>query len=146
MRPNLPTFCVSCLAAALLIFSVLAFSPARAAPSLTGIWYGEGQPDDPNIVYLDFFSADGTFISEFRKYERCVVVGESVQSGIWTAKGQDQNLVTTQIDGDPVHLEHSYTIELLTDAQVRARLKSNGYLFIENRVDRFEFPACFRGS
>jgi hypothetical protein len=135
-----------CFAAALLIVPFLTISQARAAaPSLAGIWYGEGQPDDPNIVYLDYFGSDGTFISEFRKYEGCKVIEDHVESGTWTSKGKVQYLVTTQINGKPAHFEHSYTIELLTDTQVRARLQMNGYLFVEQRIDRFQFPNCFRG-
>ena len=142
-----PRSLFSYLAAALLLFSVPAFSPTyAAAPSLSGIWYGEGQPDDPNIVYLDYFGADGNFISEFRKYERCTVVEDHIESGTWTSKGNVQSLVTTEINGAPVHFEHAYTIEKLTDTQVSARLLGNGYLFVEQRIDRFEFPNCFRAS
>jgi len=133
-----------CFLASLLI-SLGAQAAAPATPSLTGIWYGEGQPDDPNVVYLDYFAPDGTFISEFRKYENCKVVGDSVQSGTWTSEGKVQHMVTTQIDGMPAHFEHSYTIELLNDREVHARLQQNGFLFVEQRIDRFEFPNCFRG-
>ena len=134
-------------AIALLFVPLLAMSAAHAAaPSLSGIWYGEGQPDDPNIVYIDYFGPDGTFISEFRKYEGCKIVSDHVESGTWTSEGKVQHLVTTQINGKPVHFTHSYTIELLTETQVRARLHENGYLFVQQRVDRFAFPNCLRLS
>jgi hypothetical protein len=126
---------------------LLPLRPAHAEPSLAGIWYGEGQPDDPDVVYLDFFSADGTFISEFRRYDNCKVVADSVQSGTWTSKGNVQYLVTTQVDGKPADFKHSYTIELLTNTEVRARLREKSkFLFVEQRIDRFQFPNCFRGS
>lgn len=141
-RPRLSRFAAALM---LLLLAPVAASAANASASLTGIWYGEGQPDDPNIVYLDYFAPNGTFISEFRKYEGCKILSDHVESGTWVSQGKVQRLVTTQVNGKPVHFEHAYIIEKLTETEVHARLQNNGFLFVEQRIDRFQFPSCFRG-
>ena len=48
-----------------LVFCLLA-SPVHAAPSLVGFWFGYGQPDSKNSMYLDHFLPDGRMHSQFR--------------------------------------------------------------------------------
>jgi hypothetical protein len=115
---------------------------ASLAESVVGIWYGKGQPDDPEIVYLDFFGADGSFLSEFRKYERCEIVWQQVESGTWSMEGNVQKIVKSSVNDQPTHAEQEYVIEDVTEREIRARHVGTDYLFVERRVERFEFPNC----
>jgi hypothetical protein len=123
----------------------LAASPA-AAQSLVGFWLGRGQPGDDGVVYVTEIRADGTFISEFRRYEGCRIVEKNVESGTWAVNGNVEEMITTNVNGRPVSFGNTYTIELLTETEQRARLQKNGHLFIERRLAKFEFPPCQDGA
>jgi hypothetical protein len=135
----------ACLLASAFLVTILANGSASAA-SAVGMWYGEGQPHDLNILYIDEFSADGTFRSEFRIYDRCEIAWRQAEEGRWN---QDGDLIITIIDrvnGYPATGYQEYTIEGLEENVIRLRHGETGHLFIERRIDRFEFPACFIGS
>ena len=134
LRVPFPVF----LCAALLF---AASAPAWAA-SPAGVWYGEGQPEDPGIVYLDRFDEDGTFIANFRKYENCMVVYDHIESGRWFI--EDGRLITViEIsDGMPVAGLQEYRLEGQTEDELRLRHVGTEYLFVERRANGFEFPSC----
>ena len=128
---------------ATLILPLLLLQGAAPPPSaLVGIWYGKGQPDDPNVLYLDFFGADGSFLSEFRKYEGCNVVWQQVESGTWSMSGDVQTIVKSAVNGMPTSAQQEYVVEHASAGEIRARHVGTGYLFIERRMERFEFPVC----
>ena len=45
---------------------VLAATPAMAAGSLAGTWFGQGEPFDKTEMYLDHFLPNGEIHSQFR--------------------------------------------------------------------------------
>ena len=62
-------------------FAVTQGSAAPAsAPSLVGFWYGIGEPGDPEMFYIDAFSADGKFHAEYRKCEKGKLIYQQTQS------------------------------------------------------------------
>jgi hypothetical protein len=135
----------------LLLCLLCAMLPARAAPSgdaapLVGIWYGVGEPDDETISYIDFYHPDGTYNSEFRKCVRNEVVWRQTASGKWSVQNGVLRMISEKIDGKPDRFDNSYTIELVAPNEFHARLQSNGFLFVEKRIDKFEFPPCYIGA
>ena len=118
---------------------------AGAAPSTIGIWYGEGQPDDPKVLQLIEFRANGTFVAEFRKYDGCKVLYRQRESGTWTVDGTRKRMITQRIDGQPADFDDSYTIDRLTQTEQRVRHEPDGFAFDMKRVEKFEFPTCFYG-
>ena len=68
-------------AAACLICCLVAF-PAFAAPSLVGIWFGQGQPYDKRSMYIDRFFANGKYRSEFRDCQKDKAE-DSHEDGTW---------------------------------------------------------------
>ena len=128
----------------LIALTVLGADTATANP--VGLWYGEGQPHDPNILYLDQFNEDGTFRSEFRKYERCEVVWQQVESGRWNQDGDLVITVTDTVNGMAALGYQEYRNEGQSENEIRLRHLETNYLFIERRIDSFEFPACWIGS
>jgi hypothetical protein len=136
-------------ATAFLLTAVVVGSPwARAAtePSFVGIWYSAGQPDEPGVMSLIEFKADGTFREEFRKCEKGEIVGFQVQSGIWTVADGIERTITNMINGEKANVEDTYRIELLTDTQRRIRMQGRDYVFTSLRVSKFEFPDCASGA
>lgn len=130
------------------ILSVVIYSvaPLTAAANLVGLWYGEGQPHDPNILYLDQFNEDGTFRSEFRRYERCEVVWQQVELGRWNEDGDLIITLTDTVNGISSLGYQTYRNEGQTENEIRLRHIETDYLFVERRIDSFEFPACWIGS
>ncbi len=111
-----------------------------------GNWYGVGEPDDPSISYIDAYNADGTFHSEFRKCERGEVVWHQTETGKWSLSNGVLRMVSDTIDGKPDRFENSYTVELASGDEFRARLHTPNFLFIERRLPKFEFPPCYVGA
>ena len=120
--------------------------PSAADPTLVGIWYSPFQPDEPNVMSLIEFRADGTFREEFRKCDDGNFVGYQTESGTWSVTGDIELIVADQINGDAAKVEGNYKILTLTDTERRIRLDPQGYVFIGHRVQNFEFPDCANGA
>ena len=120
--------------------------PSVAEPTLVGIWYSPFQPDEPNVMSLIEFRADGTFHEEFRKCDAGNFVGYQTESGTWSVTGDIEQLVSDQINGDAAKVEGTYKILTLTDTERRIRLDPQGYVFIGHRVESFKFPDCPTGA
>ena len=114
--------------------------------SLAGFWYGMGEPDDPDIFYIDYYHADGTFNSEYRKCEKGKVSYQQTQSGRWSIANGVLTMNADRVNGKPERFDHSYAIESLTQTEFRARYHNPDYLFVEMRIPAFEFPPCYLGA
>ncbi len=128
-----------------LLMSTLLAAPASAEPSFVGIWYSGNQPDEPGVLSLIEFRADGTFREEFRKCEDGNVVGFQTESGTWTVKDGIERLNVDMLNGEKVQIDGIYTVMLLTDTERRVRMEPEGLVFVSHRVSAFEFPDCPSG-
>ena len=127
--------------------TLLAAAPAFAAePTFVGIWYSAGQPDEPGVMSLIEFKADGTYREEFRKCEKGEVVAFQTQSGRWSVENGVEKTMTDMINGETAKVEDTYRIELLTQTQRRIRMESQNLVFNSIRVDEFRFPDCATGA
>jgi hypothetical protein len=140
-----PVFLALSIMLALVPAGPLAASTNSSA-SLVGYWLGKGEPEDPDIVSLLDFRADGTFVESFRKYDdKCKIVWQQTNSGTWSVSGNMQTLITQKAGNELIYLEDQYETELLTATQQHARHLRTGYVFMERRLAKFEFPDCFNG-
>src|SRR5215475_13187858 len=78
----------------------LAASSASAAPSLTGTWFGYGQPDSKDSMYLDHFLADGRLHSQFRD---CLngKPFDATEDGTWSVSGSILTIKVALHNGKP---------------------------------------------
>ena len=129
----------------LLIAAAIVSAPALAEPTFVGIWYGANQPDEPGVMSLIQFLADGTFREEFRKCENGSVVGFQTESGTWAMNDGVERLIVDRLNGDATRIEGIYKVVLLTDTERRVRMEPDGLVFISHRVTKFEFPDCPSG-
>ena len=104
-------------------------APAFAEPSLVGIWYSAGQPDEPGVMSLIEFKADGTFREEFRKCEKGEVAGFQTETGTWSVMDGIERTVTDTINGEAAKVEDTYRLERLTETQRRVRLETMDIAF-----------------
>ena len=129
------------------LLALLGITAASAAePSMVGIWFSAFQPDEPNVMALIEFKADGTFEEEFRKCENGEVVGAYFESGKWSLMDGIERIVVETINGERSHNEDNYKIETLTDSERRVRLEGHDFVFASRRVNNFEFPKCATGT
>lgn len=119
---------------------------AAPAPSFVGIWYGKGEPDDPDVFYIDAYRADGTFNSEYRKCVKGKLAYSQTQSGRWTVANGVLEMHSNIINGKPDRYDHFYKIESLDQSEFRVRFDKPDFLFVEKRIPVFEFPPCYVGS
>src|SRR5262245_66678244 len=100
----------------LLIAAAVYSAPALAEPTFVGIWYSANQPDEPSVMSLIEFRADGTFREEFRKCENGTVAGYQFESGTWAVMDGMERLVVDKVYGDSTPIEAIYLAELLTNS------------------------------
>jgi hypothetical protein len=122
----------------------LGAAPAFAQPSFVGIWYSAFQPDEPGVISLIEFKADGTFYEEFRKCMGGEFVGYQYESGTWTVADGVERVTVKMINGAEASVEDNYAVELLTDNERRIRMADQ--VFVSHRVAKFEFPNCPTGA
>ena len=134
------TVLLACLAAG------MGFAVHAAESSFVGIWFSAGQPDEPGVMSLIEFKADGTFREEFRKCENGEVVGFQTQSGTWSLENGIEKTITDRINGEEARVEDTYRIELLTATQRRIRMEGMDLSFSSVRVGEFRFPDCATGA
>jgi hypothetical protein len=125
-----------------LLAAICPAGEAGADPSLVGIWYSAFQPDEPNVMSLIEFDQDGTFHEEFRKCMDGDVIGYQTQSGTWSVADGKEHTLTTLMNNRRTEVEDVYVIESLSETEHRVRLDPQGYVFVEFRVEKFEFPDC----
>jgi len=128
-----------------LLIALTLATPALAQPSFVGIWYSPNQPDEPNVMSLIEFAADGTFREEFRKCDNGTVAGFQTESGTWLVKDGLERLMVTMVNGEAAHINGIYRVVLLTDTERRIRMEPDGLEFVSHRVSKFEFPDCPSG-
>jgi hypothetical protein len=128
------------------ILLLLVATAGHAADLPTGIWYHEGQPDDPNLVSVHELHADGTYRFEFRRYERCEIVYSNVEEGRWEREGDVITTIAESVHGYLVSYTNQYIVEAESETEMRIRHLENDHLYIERRLEQAEFPGCFWGT
>lgn len=120
----------------------LVASSASAAPSLTGTWFGYGQPDSKDSMYLDHFLANGQLHSQFRD---CIKGKpyDSTEDGTWSVSG---NILTIKIErhnGIVMPRADTYRLVSVTPQGFKDIYVPLNFPFDERRVeDDFKMPGC----
>ena len=126
---------------AALLFCLLA-SSASAAPSLVDTWFGYGQPDSKDSMYLDHFLANGQLHSQFRD---CIKGKpyDSTEDGTWSVSG---NILTIKIalhNGIAMPRTDVYRLISVTAQGFKDIYLPLNFPFDERRVeDSFKMPGC----
>lgn len=117
-----------------------------AGAFLTGNWYGEEQPKDPNVFWTARFWSDGRFEAKFRTCHRKETEDET-DDGIWSYKNGVVEVTSTSVDGHPIlAVEHYHTLSYDGRKHVY-RHERTGFVFTAVRVSAdFELPSCSLSS
>ena len=129
-------------AAALCVICCLTAFPARAAPSLVGIWFGQGQPYDKRSMYIDHFMANGKYRSDFRDCHKDKAE-DSYEDGTWSVKGDILTINVERHNGVAAPRGETYRLTLVTQTRFKDVYLPLNFPFDERRVaDDFKMPAC----
>jgi hypothetical protein len=120
----------------------LAALPAAAAPSLVGIWFGQGQPGDKQSMYLDRFLENGELHSQFRDC-RGGKAYDSTEDGTWSVQGDILTVKIALHSGQPAPRTDVYRLVSVTEKNFKQIYLPLNFLFDEHRVDnKFTMPDC----
>jgi hypothetical protein len=122
-------------------FCLLA-APAFAAPSLVGIWFGQGQPGDEQSMYLDRLTADGKIHSRFRDC-RGGEVTNSTEDGTWSLSGSTLTIQINFHNGQLMPRTDIYHLDSASAKDFRITYLLLNFPYDERRVDdKFDMPSC----
>jgi hypothetical protein len=127
------------LAACLAFLSV---APAFAASYMEGTWFGQGQPDSKESMYIDRMQADGRWRGEYRTCVRGKAL-DQVQMGRWSLKGDILSLQVDTVNGVPKPRTDGYKILAHSPkAQKYVSLDWNFPYTPQRVADDFKMPSC----
>jgi hypothetical protein len=122
-------------------FCLLA-APAFAAPSLVGIWFGQGQPGDEQSMYLDRLTADGQIHSRFRDC-RGGEVTNSTEDGTWSLSGSTLTIQINFHNGQLMPRTDIYHLDSASAKDFKIIYLLFNFPYDERRVDdKFDMPSC----
>jgi hypothetical protein len=121
---------------------LLPASPVFAQSYMVGTWFGYGQPENRNSMYIDRMRADGTWRGEYRT---CVKgkATDQVQTGRWALAGDILTLGVETVDGMFAPRNDTYRM-LAHDAHSQKYLSlAWKFPYTPKRVlDNFQMPSC----
>jgi hypothetical protein len=124
------------------LFLVLAALPAAAAPSLAGTWFGTGEPQDKDQMYLDHFLPNGEIHSQFRTCRQGKAT-DSTEDGSWAVASGVLTIKVARHDGFAAPRTDVYRLDLVTPQRFKEVYLPLNFPFDERRVaDDFKMPSC----
>jgi hypothetical protein len=120
----------------------LAARSAIAGLSLAGTWFGQGQPDDKESMYLDHMLPNGQIHSQFRTCHKGKAY-DSTEDGAWSVAGNILTIRVTLHGGIPMPRTDTYRLVSVTAGQFKDVYLPLNFPYEERRVDdRFTMPGC----
>jgi len=127
------------LAACLVLLSAV---PACAASDMVGTWFGHGQPENRDSMYIDRMLADGRWRGEYRT---CVKgkASDQIQTGRWSLQGDILSLQVDTVNGVLMPRTDAYKM-LAHGAKMQKYVSLNwNFPYTPQRVaDDFKMPSC----
>lgn len=121
----------------------LSAASASAASYMEGTWFGHGQPESKDAMYIDRMYADGRWRGEYRTCIRGKAANEVVQMGRWSLKGDILSLQIDTVNGVLKPRTDTYKI-LAHSAKTQKYLSLDwNFPYTPQRVaDDFQMPPC----
>jgi hypothetical protein len=118
---------------------------AQADPGssyMIGTWFGHGQPDDKESMYIDRMRSDGSWRGEYRTCVRGKSL-DQIQTGHWSLSGDMLSLKVESVNGAPAPRTDYYKM-LSHSAHTQKYLSlAKNFPYTPQRVaDDFQMPSC----
>lgn len=123
-------------------FALILATPAWAQSYMVGTWFGQGQPNSKESMYIDRMRPDGRWRGEYRT---CIKgkSSDQVQEGRWSLSGDTLILKVELVDGQRAPRIDNY--KMLGHTATTQKYVSLGWNFpyTPKKVpDDFEMPSC----
>jgi hypothetical protein len=117
-------------------------TPASAASYMVGTWFGRGQPQDQEAMYIDRMRADGSWRGEYRT---CIKgkPSDQIQEGHWTLAGDTLSLRVDTVDG--MRQPRTDLYKMLAHTATTQKYLSLGWNYPytpAREPDDFKMPSC----
>jgi hypothetical protein len=127
----------------LLVSSILMLAqPAHAASYMVGTWFGRGQPEDKDAMYIDRMRPDGSWRGEYRTCKGSKTPDE-VQEGHWTLQGDTLSLRVDTVNG--MRASRTDLYKMLAHSATTQKYMSLGWNYPytpQREPDDFQMPSC----
>jgi hypothetical protein len=130
------------LASLMLMPIVTLATPASAASYMVGTWFGHGQPEDKESMYIDRMRADGSWRGEYRTCIKGKPL-DQIQEGHWTLSGDTLSLRVDTVNG--VRAPRTDLYKMLAHTATTQKYLSLGWNYPytpEREPDDFKMPSC----
>jgi hypothetical protein len=117
-------------------------SPASAASYMVGTWFGHGQPDNKESMYIDRMRADGSWRGEYRNCISGKPLDQN-QEGHWSLSGDMLSLRVDTVNGTRAPRTDLYKI--LAHTKTTQKYLSSAWNFPytpQREPDNFKMPSC----
>lgn len=109
---------------------------------MVGTWFGKGQPDNKDSMYLDHFLANGQLHSQFRDCLNGKAYDAS-EDGTWSVTGNILTIKVALHSGKPAPRTDVYQLVSVTAQGFKDVYLPLNFPFDERRVeDSFTMPDC----
>ena len=118
--------------------------PASAASYMVGTWFGRGQPEDQESMYIDRMHADGSWRGEYRTCPRGKLKPlDQIQQGHWSLAGDMLSLRVDTVNGKRAPRTDFY--KMLAHTATTQKYLSMGWNYPytpQRERDDFQMPSC----
>ena len=123
-------------------FFLILATPAWAQSYMVGTWFGQGQPNSKESMYIDRIRPDGSWRGEYRT---CIKgkSSDQVQEGSWSLSGDTLILKVEFVDGRRAPRIDNY--KMLAHTATTQKYVSLGFNFPytpKKMVEDFQMPSC----
>lgn len=117
-------------------------APAGAASYMVGTWFGHGQPEDNQSMYIDRMRPDGSWRGEYRTCIKGTPL-DQVQEGHWSLQGDMLSLRVDTVNGMRAPRTDFYRMLAHTATSQKYMSLSYNYPYTPQREpDDFKMPSC----
>jgi hypothetical protein len=116
--------------------------PANAASYMVGTWFGHGQPQDEESMYIDRMRPDGSWRGEYRTCIKGKPL-DQVQEGHWSLQGDMLSLKVDTVNG--MRAPRTDLYKMLAHTATTQKYLSLGWNYPytpERERDDFKMPSC----
>jgi hypothetical protein len=118
--------------------------PASAASYMVGTWFGRGQPEDQESMYIDRMRADGSWRGEYRTCLKGKLKPlDQIQQGHWSLAGDMLSLRVDTVNGKRAPRTDFY--KMLAHTATTQKYLSMGWNYPytpKREPDDFQMPSC----
>ena len=110
---------------------------------MVGTWFGQGQPNSKESMYIDRMRADGKWRGEYRTCIKGKPSNDQVQEGSWVLKGDTLILKVERVDGRPEPRTDTYKMISHTATTQKYFSQSWNFPYTPRKMaDDFQMPSC----